>query len=70
MTDSYKGADGNEIYFIDHRYDSKLKKRVAEKRTPRAKAAIYNLQGLAMQPEVKKQEQKIITAIQDSKKGK
>ena len=28
MTDSYKGADGNEIYFIDHRYDSKLKKEL------------------------------------------
>ena len=68
MTDSYKGADGNEIYFIDHRYAPKLKKRVAEKRTPRAKTAIYNLQGLAMQPEVKKQEQKIITAVEDSKK--
>ena len=56
------------VYFTGHRYDPKLKKRVAEKRTPRAKTAIYNLQGLAMQPEVKKQEQKIIQSVQDSKK--
>ena len=56
------------VYFKSHRYDPKLKKRVEEKVQPIAKGAIYNLQGQPIPPEVKQQEQKIITAVEDSKK--
>ena len=56
------------VYFTGHRYDPKLKKRVEEKVKPVAKGAIYNLQGQPIPPEVKQQEQKIITAVEDSKK--
>ena len=56
------------VYFTGHRYDPKLKKRVEEKVRPVAKGAIYNLQGQPIPPEVKHQEQKIITAVEDSKK--
>ena len=58
------------LEFVGHRFDTKLKKRVEEKITPKVKGAVYNLQGQPMSPEVKKQEQKIITAVEDSKKGK
>ncbi len=56
------------VYFKSHRYDPKLKKRVEEKVQPIAKGAIYNLQGQPISPEVRKQEQKIIQSVQDSKK--
>ena len=56
------------VYFTGHRYDPKLKKRVEEKVRPVAKGAIYNLQGQPISPEVRKQEQKIIQSVQDSKK--
>ena len=56
------------VYFTGHRYDPKLKKRVEEKVRPVAKGAIYNLQGQPIPPEVKQQEQKIITGVEDSKK--
>ena len=56
------------VYFTGHRYDPKLKKRVEEKVRPVAKGAIYNIQGQPISPEVKQQEQKIITAVEDSKK--
>ena len=56
------------VYFTGHRYDPKLKKRVEEKVRPVAKGAIYNIQGQPISPEVKKQEQKIITAVENNKK--
>jgi hypothetical protein len=57
------------IEFVDHRFDTKKKKRVEEKITPKVKGAVYNLQGQPIPPEVRQQEQKIIQKVTEVKKG-